>query len=333
MGGRPKVVITEPMPLVEEEKKLLQKYADVFVCPKPTPEVVREYSRDADVLMVVYFRVTADIIEGSKRLKGIVRYGVGVDNVDLKAATENGVVVANVPDYATNAVADFTLALILAISRKIVQANEVMKQKQWGTWTSPPTRVMGFELSGKTLGLIGLGKIGLAVAKRAQAFGMTTIGFDPYVAEKTANESGVKLVLLDELLGSSDIISLHAPLTQETRNIINRETISKMKKGVVIVNTARGGLIDIDALEEALSTGRVAAAALDVYPNEPPDMSHPLFKHENLLLSPHIAWFTKEALSRLEFTAAQHAIDIINGKVPSAVANPEVLKRRLRLNG
>lgn len=328
---RSKVVISEITPFVEEQVRLLKPHADVFVCPEPTHEAVKRYCEDADVLIVASFSVTADIIEGSKTLKGVVKCGVGVDNIDLRAATENGVVVANVPDYATNAVADFTLALILALSRRIVEADEFVRRKQWGVWTSPPPKLMGFELFGKILGLIGLGRIGLAVARRAQAFGMSTIAFDPYVSEKTASEHNVRLVSFNELLASSDIISLHAPLTDETRNMVNRETISKMKKGVIIVNTARGGLVDLDALEEALSVGRVAAAALDVYPQEPPDTSHPIFRRENVLLSPHIAWFTKEAQSRLALESVQHAIDIINRKIPANVVNTEVLKRKLRL--
>ena len=323
-----KVVITEPMPLVDEEMAILKKTAAVKVCPSSDHDTIKKSVTDADVIMVVYARITGDIIESSKNLKGVVRYGVGVDNVDIKRATELGIVVANVPDYATDAVADHAIALLLTLVRRILVANDFMSKRTFDSWTSPSESIRGTELRGKTLGLIGLGRIGTAVAERAKPFGMKIVTFDPYISKRQAQQIGIEFADFDELLRESDFISLHAPLSDETRGIINAVTISKMKKGVFILNTARGPLIDTEALVVALKSGKVAGAALDVFPQEPPDTKDELLALENVIKTPHIAWYTNESLRRLEMTAVQHTLDILGGRIPANIVNKEALSRR-----
>lgn len=327
MTNKRKVIITEPLPLVDEELSLLRSHADALVCSSPDHDTVKDAARDADVVMVLYAKITSDILESANKLRGIVRYGVGVDNIDIGKATERRVVVANVPSYAIETVADHAIALLLTLSRKIVVADRLMKTRSWSmrSWMAPPSSIRGIDLSGKTLGLIGFGKIGRAVARRAASFGMRVTTYDPFISKETADEMGVETVGFDELLRNSDFVSLHAPLTSETRVIINQDSLSKMKEGVFIVNTSRGPLIDQRALVKALKTGKVAAAGIDVFSQEPPDPDDPLFELENVVLTPHIAWYTTEALRRLEMTAVEHAVNILNGKVPENVVNPEVL--------
>ncbi|MEM4093250.1 MAG: hydroxyacid dehydrogenase [Conexivisphaerales archaeon] len=322
----PKILITEPMPLINEELKILKQYGEVVVCKKPDKDEIMRQIEDADILMVVYAKIDDDIIRAGKRLRGIVRYGIGIDNIDLKVATENKIIVANVPGYATNAVADFTMSLILCLERKICKIDKIMKSKNWGLWTSPSMEIIGTTLNGKVLGLIGIGRIGSAVAHRARAFGLSVLSFDPMVTKEAAKELNIELTSLDDIFSRSDIISLHAPLTDQTFNIINKDSISKMKDGVIIINTARGRFIDMDALINGIKNKKIGGAALDVFPVEPPDSNSEIFNLENVILSPHIAWFTNEAERELEMTAVQHVVDILENRTPVTVVNPSVLQ-------
>jgi len=331
--SRSKVLITESLPLIEEEKKELNKYADVIVLNSTKEEDIISAIKDVDVLMVVYAKITRNIIKSASKLRGIVRYGIGVDNIDLEAATEEGIVVANVPDYSITTVADFTMALILACARKIIQWNEYVRGlKYLNRWTSPPLELIGVDLENKVLGIIGLGKIGREVAKRAKAFGMKVIAYDPYISLDIAKEIGVILVDLDTLLKESDFVSIHVPLTKETYHMITEEKLKLMKRKACIINTARGAIIDEKALIKALTEEWIACAALDVFEIEPLPQDNPLLKMKNVILTPHVAWFTEEAMRRLEFTAVEEAIRILKGEMPKNVVNKEVLKsERLRL--
>lgn len=327
MNSQKKIVLTEPMPLVQDELQILEREAQVELIRSTDHDIIMNRARDADVLMVVYAKVTSDIIESATRLKGIIKYGVGVDNIDVSKATELGIIVANVPDYAIETVADHAMGLLLSLARRIMISDRMMRARAWGNWASPPNSLLGLDLKGKTLGLVGIGRIGKAVAERAQSFGMKVIASDPYVSKEMANEMRVDLQAFDEVIAKSDFISLHSPLTDETRGIINAKTISKMKIGVFIINTARGPLVEHLDLVNALREGRVGGAALDVFQREPPQADDPIFQLDNVVLTPHIAWYTNEALRRLEMTAAQQAVEILNGKIPSNSVNRNKISR------
>jgi D-3-phosphoglycerate dehydrogenase len=247
-----------------------------------------------------------------------------VDNIDIQAATEMGIYVANVPDYCIGTVAEHTFALLFALTRKVILADRIVKNANWKIWTQQPTELMGTDLEGKVLGLIGMGNIGSAVAIRAKAFGMKVIAYDPYLEKDRAKLLDVELVDLDTLLKNSDFVSIHAPLTPETRGMIGEQELKKMKRTAYLINTSRGPIVKESALYEALKNRWIAGAALDVYEKEPPDRDNPLFKLDNVVLTPHIAWYTEEALKRLKRSVAEEAIRILNGMPPKNLVNKEV---------
>ncbi len=248
-------------------------------------------------------RPDAEIIAAGKNLKVIGRAGIGVDNVDIDAATAHGVMVMNTPRSNSVATAEQTMALMLAISRHTVAAHNSVAAGEWAR-----SRFMGTELDGKTLGVIGFGYIGHLVARRAQAFGMKIVAYDPYVS----GELEVKMVSLPELLAQADIITLHSVVTPESTNIINADAISNMKDGVIIVNVARGKLIDEQALAAALQSGKVAAAALDVYQQEPP-VGSPLIGLPNVIHTPHLGASSKEAQRRVGVEIVEQVVDALRG--------------------
>ncbi|MCS7136071.1 MAG: C-terminal binding protein [Nitrososphaerota archaeon] len=323
-----KVLITEPTPFIEEEWKILEKHANVRLAKGTAEDDLLAEVKDVDVMLVVYAKITKRIIESAPRLKGIVRYGIGVDNVDIRAATEMGVYVANVPDYCIGTVAEHTFALLLALTRKIILADRIVRSAGWKIWTQQPTELMGNDLEGKVLGLIGMGNIGSAVAIRAKAFGMKVIAYDPYLEKDKARSLDAELVDLDTLLKNSDFVSIHVPLTPETRGMIGEQELRKMKRTAYLINTSRGPIVRESALYKALKDGWIAGAALDVYEKEPPDRDNPLFRLDNVVLTPHIAWYTEEALKRLKRSVAEEAIRILNGMPPKSLVNKDVLLGR-----
>lgn len=325
MGGL-KVLISEPLPLLEEDVRSLSAYADVKVASSPTEDVLCKEIIDADVLMIVYAKVTSRVISSASRLRGIVRCGIGVDNIDLLAATARKIPVVNVPDYAIETVADHAFALLISLARKITLADRAMKSKSWGAWTSPSREYRGIDLVGKTLGLVGLGRIGRALARRAQAFDMNILAFDPYVQQKQVKAIKVKLTDLERLLKESDFVSVHAALTPETRGLIGEKQLRMMKNTAYIINTSRGPLVDEKALVKALGERWIAGAGLDVFEREPPSTDNPLFDLENVILTPHIAWYTEEAMNRLERMAVERVVEFLQGKIPKTVVNPGVVK-------
>jgi D-3-phosphoglycerate dehydrogenase len=258
----------------------------------------------------------AEIISAGAKLKVIGRAGIGVDNVDVDAATQHGVMVMNTPRANSVATAEQTMALMLAVSRNTVPAHNSLAAGSWDR-----SRFVGSELNGKTLGVIGFGYIGRLVARRAQAFGMKIIAHDPYVPEETASEIGAQLLPLPELLALADIITLHSVVTPETTNLVNSGTIAQMKDGVVIINVARGKLIDEQALALALNSGKVAAAAVDVYQQEPPEGS-PLIGLPNVLHTPHLGASSKEAQRRVGVEIVEQVVDALRGTAFRNVINP-----------
>jgi len=270
------------------------------------PDELKNVIKDYEVVIVrSATKLTKDIIDSAEKLKLIVRGGVGLDNIDAEAAKSKNITVLNTPEASTITVAEHTMALLLALTKNIAIADKSVKEGKW-----EKKKFKGIELYNKTLGLIGVGRIGSTVAKIAKnGFQMKVLGYDPYVKKDILKKNGIEPVnSIDELLEKSDIVSLHLPLTPETKNLINRERINKMKDGAIIVNCARGGIIDETALAEALKSGKLWGAALDVFENEPPKNS-PLLNLENVVLTPHIGAATKEAQKRVGIESAKTIIN------------------------
>ncbi|MCX8172026.1 MAG: phosphoglycerate dehydrogenase, partial [Archaeoglobaceae archaeon] len=284
-------------------------------------EELRSIVHDYEAMIVrSQIKVDKDIIEAAKKLKIIGRAGVGVDNIDLETANRKGIIVVNAPGGNTISTAEHTIALLLSLARKIPQAHLSMKEKKWDR-----KRFTGIELRGKTIGVIGLGRVGFEVAKRCRALEMNVLAFDPYIPPERAHQIGVKLVDLETLLRESDIITLHVPKTKETTGMIKREHLDVMKKGVLIINTARGGIIDDKVLIEGLQSGKIGGVALDVYEKEPPEFSSPLFSFENVITTPHLGASTEEAQLSVGLIVAEDIVNFARGlPVKNAVNLPPI---------
>jgi D-3-phosphoglycerate dehydrogenase / 2-oxoglutarate reductase len=285
--------------------------------PAQLIEVISQYD---GLLVRSNTKVTAEVIEAAKRLKVIGRAGTGVDNINLEAATNKGIVVMNAPGGNSISVAELTMGLMLAMTRAVPQASISTKEGKWDK-----KDLIGVELKDKTLGVVGFGKIGMEVAKRAKAFQMNLLVYDPYVSERLAQDFNVKLVSLDELFAGSDLITLHVPLIDATRHLISTQTIAKMKTGVRIINTARGELINEFDLAAALDSCKVAAAALDVLSEEPPPAGNPLLRHPKVIVTPHIAASTAEAQEIVGVEIAEQVRGFLkDGIIRNAVNFPSV---------
>jgi D-3-phosphoglycerate dehydrogenase len=281
-----------------------------------TPDQLQQEIRDCHALLVrSATRVTAELIEAGARLMVIGRAGVGVDNIDVEAATRRGIVVCNSPEGNTVAAAEHTWGLIMALARSIPAANASVRAGEWKRGA-----FIGVELLNKTLGIIGLGKIGSEVALRAAAFGMKVVAYDPFVSGDRAARMGVETVPLDELLARSDFITIHVALTRDTHHLINATALSKVKPGVRIINCARGGVVDEGALVRAIEEGRVAGAGLDVFEKEPPTDS-PLLKLKNVVLTPHLGASTEEAQLKVAVDVAQQVLDVLHGRPARSAVN------------
>jgi D-3-phosphoglycerate dehydrogenase / 2-oxoglutarate reductase len=315
-----KVVITDcDHGRIDEEKEAFGRMgAELTFVNVKDEAVLTPICKDADGILNQYARMDRRMIEQLSRCKVIVRYGIGVDTIDLKAATESGIIVANVPDYCLDEVADHTVTLLLACARKMLLFDRIVRR---GSWDFREGGIL-HRLQGKVLGLVGCGKIGLAVSRRMTAFGVRVIAFDPYL--KNAGED-VELTDLDTVLRTSNFISIHCPLNESTRHLIGEREFKKMGKRPIIVNTSRGPIIDEKSLLGALETGQVSGAGLDVVETEPPDPENPLFKMENVILSPHTAFYSEEAVSQLKRDAAESIIAVLTGRWPKSVVNRDVV--------
>jgi D-3-phosphoglycerate dehydrogenase / 2-oxoglutarate reductase len=292
----------------------------------PNREEQRSLYADAVGVIAGSEPITRQVLEEAGTLKVVSRNGVGYDAVDLDAATDLGVVVAYVPDAMVDAVADMTIGLLLAVARRIPQFDSLMKQGEW-------QRHIGDDVTGRTLGLVGTGRIGMAVARRAQAFRMRLLGCDPYPNAAFGEELGGKYVPLDELLETSDFVSLHSPATPETRGIINERALARMKPSAYIINCARGSLIDEAALIRALTEGRLKGAGLDVFSKEPPDPDSPaaeLARLPNVVAVPHVSSYTPITAERMGLAALENMLKVLRGERVEHVANPAVYDRPLR---
>lgn len=315
-----KVLVTDP--ISQQGIEILKKGGlAVDVKTKLSPEVLlREIGEYDGLIIRSGTQVTSEVIDAANKLKVIGRAGSGLDNVDLTAATKRGIAVMNTPGGNTITTAELTMAMIASLARLIPQANASVKAGKWGKG-----RFMGMELYNKTLGIIGVGQIGSYVARMAQGWMMNVIGYDPYLLPENAAKMGVELVQLPELHRRADIISIHVPLTSETRGLINADAIRQMKNGVRIVNCARGGIVDEVALYEALKSGKVAGAACDVFEKEPVDPKNPLLSLENFICTPHIGAATTEAQENVALAVAEQVVDfLVRGIVRNAVNIPSV---------
>lgn len=324
-----RVLVTDK--LAEEGLALLraEKAIELVVDPKLAKDhaALKKALHDADGIAIRSgTTLTAEVLERQPRLKAIVRAGVGVDNIDVAAATRQGIVVMNTPGGNTISTAEHTMALMLALARNVAGANDSLKAGKWDR-----NAFTGTQLEGKTLGVIGLGRVGLAVARRALAFGMTVLGFDPLLSAEKALEHGIESVSrTDDLWPRCDFITLHTPLNAETQNLIDSRALGMMKPTVRIINCARGGLIDEAALVEGLSSGKVAGAAVDVFDPEPPPADLPLIKHAKTIVTPHLGASTEEAQVLVAIEAARLLCDyLIRGQVRFAVNMPTLDRAEL----
>lgn len=264
--------------------------------------------------------IEARALQGAKRLRVIARYGVGTDRIDLEAATRHGIVVANTPGANSAAVAELAVGLMLALARHIPQGNQAVRRGEW-------PRYDGLGLHGKTVGLVGCGAIGEQVAARLFSFGCRVLAYDPYIIPEHVQAAGAELTPLDELLGAADIVSLHAALTPETRDLVDAAFLGSMKPGALLVNTARGELVDEGALVEALESGHLRGAALDCFRQEPPGADHPLLRFPQVIASPHSGSQTDQATRRMGALALDACLAVLRGERPRHVVNPEVYDR------
>jgi D-3-phosphoglycerate dehydrogenase / 2-oxoglutarate reductase len=276
--------------------------------------------RDADALLVTYAKIGKVALAGMPKLKIVVRTGVGYDSLDVPAATERKVMVANVPDYCISDLAEHTMALLLTWWRRTAELDQQVRTEGWGRPLKP-----AYRLEGKTLGILGMGRMGQAVAARARGFGLKLVGYDPYTPPAAFAAVAVEPVSLESLLRTSDIVTIHALLSAETHGIICQQTLRQMKPTALIVNTARGGLIVTDDLVRALQEGWIAGAALDVTDPEPLPMGHPLRNLPRVLVTPHAAWYSEEAEPELRRRAARTIVEALRGERPASLLNPEVL--------
>jgi len=277
----------------------------------------------AEVLIVGGAQMTRDFLSSLPNLKGLVRLGIGVDNVDLDAATDLGIVVANVPDFCSDEVAEHALGLILAVTRKIVLADRRARSGQWVPGMDARMLPMR-RLSGQTLGLVGFGKIARSLARKATGLGLKVVAYDPHVSPAIAQAAGVPLVSLEALLPQTDILSLHVPGTPETRGMVNARTLALLKPRAILVNTARGPVVDEDALRAALASGRLAGAGLDVLQHEPISLPHPLTEFENVVITCHYASLSEEAYASLRRQVSDQAVQILRGEFPTNFVNANV---------
>jgi D-3-phosphoglycerate dehydrogenase len=320
------VAITDsPFENGDKEQAILRRIgAKVLQFHCSNESEVIEAARNAHVVMCDASPVTRNVIQNLPKLVGVVEYGIGYDNIDINAATENGVLVCNIPDFMTSEVADHAVALILALTRKL---DRISRSTRSGKWNWREFRPMS-SLDGKTVGIIGFGNIGRQVAERMRSFRTQVIAYDPYVSREAMEKLGARTSNLDELLEASDVISIHVPLSKETRQLIGRKELAKLKDSVILVNTSRGSVMDQEALIESLRKGRIGAAGLDVLAREPPSAADPILGFENVIVTPHIGWYSEQSSARLQENAALEAERILTGNPPKHPVNPEALSKR-----
>jgi D-3-phosphoglycerate dehydrogenase len=320
---RPLVAVSDSVfPNLDPTRAVLaQLGAVVRLAQEPMPEAILEVAREADALLTTYAKIPAEMIAQMKRCRIIARFGIGVDNVDIPAATKAGIVVTRVPDYCLDEVSDHAMALLLALARKIPFSNARTQSGQWAMKAVVPIH----RLNGAVLGLVAFGQIARLVAEKAEPFGFRVVTYDPYVPPETLARAGVEEVGFDELVEISDYISIHTPLMPETHHLFNADVFRRMKPTAYLINTARGPIVDEAALAQALDQGQLAGAALDVMEKEPPTGS-PLLGRDNVIITPHTSFYSEESLLDLQTKAAEEVLRVLTGEAPRHPVNPEISK-------
>jgi D-3-phosphoglycerate dehydrogenase len=309
-----RVLVTDS--LAEEGVKRLESGAEVDVMTNLTPEELVKKIGDYDALVIRSgTKVTADVINAAKNLKAVGRAGVGVDNIDVPAATKKGIIVVNTPGGNTISAAEHTIAMMLALARNIPQAHAALHKGEWNR-----KKYTGVEFFNKTLGIVGLGRVGVEVASRMKSFNMLILAYDPFVTEEKAQQMGIKLAPLETVLREADFITVHTPLTNETRNLIDMPQFDIMKPGVRIVNCARGGIINEASLAKAVAEGKVAGAAIDVFTKEPP-VGNPMLEQDRIITTPHLGASTAEAQVNVALAVADQILAIGRGGLPTNAIN------------
>jgi D-3-phosphoglycerate dehydrogenase len=309
-----------------EAEILSREGATVVGAHCKTERDVIDFASDADGIMVAYAPITQEVVNHLKHCRVIVRYGVGVDNIDVGAATQKHIFVTYVPDYCIEEVATHTIALMLCCARRIAQYNKRVREHQWGSMIAGELN----RLSRKKLGLLGFGRIGSKVAALAGGLGLQIHAHDPYVSSDTMEKLNTASVDLETLFSQSDYLSIHIPLVDETRHFVDQREIGMMKKTAFLINTARGGIVNQKALIDALTEKRIAGAALDTFEIEPPEHQEPLLKMENVVLTPHAAWYSEEANQDLRSKAAEEVARVLRGEIPKYLINRDVLRSSQR---
>ncbi len=317
----PVVLVTDhPAPSIEVERKVLEEIgAEIEIAGGS--EDLGEMILAADAILTCFRNVPEDAVRRADRLRVIGRYGVGVDNIPVDAATEKGIVVCNVSGYCSDEVAEHTISLLLALARQVVTYDREVRTGRWDPSCGMPIH----RLKGKTLGLVGFGAIGREVCIRARGLGLRVLVVGGRGADEQARAIGAMPAPLEELLRESDFVSLHVPLTEETRHLIGPKEFAAMKRSAYLVNAARGAIVDSNALVDALRSGQIAGAALDVFEAEPPPSGHPLRDHPKVILTPHVAFYSEESMATLCDRAARNVLRLLKGEVIDSVVNPNAL--------
>jgi len=306
-------VTDSPFPSLDPARTALKRVdPELRMSKSPSADDILAVARDADAVLVTYAKLPGDLLRELKRCKVIGRFGLGVDNIDIPAASALGITVTYVPDYCMHEVSDHAMALLLSLVRKVPLSNKLV---QSGRWEVPPV-VPIHRLSGRVLGLVGFGNIPRTLAPKAKAFGLRVVTHDPYVSADVLGKAGVESVGFDELLAMSDFVSIHAPLLPATRGLFSAEVFRKIKKGALLINTARGPLVDETALIAALDSGQLGGAALDVVTSEPLAKDSKLLGRDNVILTPHTAFYSVEALNELQTKCATDVARVLSGEPP-----------------
>jgi len=313
------------LPGAEETVEISKIGAELISVDSDSEDETIARAKDADAIITSGAKISRRVLESLPRLQVVVRYGVGYDTIDVDAATDNHVLVVNIPDYSFEEVSNHAMALLLACARKLSVLSNEARRGNWA-YAAGNLAPMG-PILGQTLGLVGCGNIGRMVAKKAQSFGIRAIGYDPYVDGRIAAETAVDLVGFDELLKTSDFISVHTPLTKETYHIIAEKELRIMKSTAYIINTSRGPVVDEAALIRALHEDWIAGAGIDVLEKEPPDPSNPLLKMDNVIVTPHAAYYSDESVIRLRQSVGREAARVLSGRWPKNLVNKGVLPK------
>ena len=323
---RPKVVRTDrAMEVLGSRLAELEALAHVITTPDDREETLIEAVTDADVLLVSGARITRAVFQAATRLRALIKWGVGVDSLDIPAATELGIPIVHCPFYGPQSIADFSFALLIALAKKLFLIDRDMHTKGW---MFPEPLYLQIDLPGKTVGLVGLGRIGRVMARRCQGFDMQVIAYDPYVGQTGETVDGVTFVPLNELMQRADFVSLHAILTAETEKLVGAEQIGLMKPSAYLINTSRGAITDEAALFTALKENKIAGAGLDVFAIEPNDLNNPFLSLENTIVAPHLASYTPEAYDELDIDMLNKVKAVLAGDPLWDVKNPEVFERK-----